>query len=101
MNINEMMQEDMKIATNPIEEKVTSIKENIEVIEEEIITFNPNLLPQNIAPFIKDVANRMNNAPLSFAGTSALCVLSSAIGRRVGVRTKLNDDWTNSHNISS
>ncbi len=56
--------------------------------------FNSELLPKQVSPYVKDVVDRMNKAPVSFAGTSALIVLSSAIGRRVGVRPKLYDDWT-------
>jgi len=60
----------------------------------EVMEFNHELLPKRVSPYVMDVVDRMNKAPISFAGTSALVVLSSAIGRRVGVRPKLYDDWT-------
>ncbi len=60
----------------------------------EVVEFNSKLLPDRVSPYVVDVVDRMNKAPISFAGTSALVVLSSAIGRRVGVRPKLYDDWT-------
>jgi len=58
------------------------------------IPFDPHLLPKVVKDHVIDVAERMNHAPISFAGVVALTVLSSAIGRRVGVRPKLYDDWT-------
>ena len=56
--------------------------------------FELELLPHNIGLYAKDVARRMNNAPLSFTATAALLVLSASIGRRVGVRPKRRDNWT-------
>ncbi len=66
--------------------------DNVSIAEK--IEFNHNILPEKVSPYVKDVVDRMNKAPISFAGVAALAVLSSAIGRRVGVRPKLYDDWT-------
>ncbi len=60
----------------------------------ELRHFNHELLPESVAPYVFDVADRMDKAPLSFAGVAALAALSAAIGRRVGVRPKLHDSWT-------
>ncbi len=80
--------------------KLDSIKNDTDVdIVAEKLEFNHKILPQKVAPFVFDVADRMNKAPISFAGTSALSVLSSAIGRRVGVRPKLHDNWTVTPNL--
>jgi putative DNA primase/helicase len=65
-----------------------------ETTPEEATGFDYTLLPRSVAPYVHDVADRMDRAPVSFAGVSALAVLSAAIGRRVGVRPKLRDDWT-------
>jgi len=62
--------------------------------EEEEVRFDPGLLPHSVATWAVDVAERMDGAPVVFAGTSALAALSAAIGRRVGVRPKLHDIWT-------
>ncbi len=72
----------------------TNTKQNDAVIVAEKLEFNHKILPQKVAPYVFDVADLMNKAPVSFAGTSALAVLSSAIGRRVGIRPKLLNDWT-------
>jgi len=72
---------------------------NNDSIPKKELIFNHSLLPRSVAPWVYDVANRMDNAPVSFAGIGALVVLSSAIGRRVGVRVKLNDDWTITPNL--
>ncbi len=57
-------------------------------------TFDLELLPHNVQGYAHDVARRMNNAPISFSATAALLVLSSSIGRRVGIRPKRRDSWT-------
>jgi hypothetical protein len=59
-----------------------------------VIDFDTELLPGMVGQYVKDVAERMDNAPLAFAGATALWVLSAAIGRRVMVRPKRNDSWT-------
>ena len=62
-------------------------------------SFELELLPHNAGIYAKNVAHRMNNAPLSFTATAALLVLSSAIGRRVGIRPKRRDNWTVTPNL--
>ena len=64
------------------------------IIPKTVLEFNKELLPSGVREWCEDVATRMNNAPLVFASVSALVVLSSAIGARVGVRPKLLDEWT-------
>ena len=58
------------------------------------VEFDVSLLPVNAKGWAEDVAIRMDEAPVSFAGTAALETLSTAIGRKVGVRPKLRDHWT-------
>ena len=51
------------------------------------------LLPESIRGWIVDIAERAQ-APLDFPAAGAIVALSSAIGRRVGMRPKRQDDWT-------
>ncbi len=89
------IKERMRSATGK-EEVADREKDNVIIAgsAKEAIEFNHKLLPERASPYVVDVVDRMNKAPLSFAGVASLAVLSSAIGRRVGVRPKLYDDWT-------
>ncbi len=78
--------EEIRVIEPPKEEAAPEV--------EEPTPFKHKLLPESVAPYVFDIADRMDKAPLSFAGVAALAVLSAAIGRRVGVRPKLYDDWT-------
>ena len=53
--------------------------------------FNPNLLPEGVKEFAKDVAYRMDNAPIEFSAITTMLVLSASIGSRVLVRPKQMD----------
>jgi len=74
--------------------KRASEKQSNNIISKKDLEFNYKLLPHSVGLYAKDVAYGMDNAPLSFACVSALIVLSSSIGARVGVRPKLENDWT-------
>lgn len=80
------------------EERVSPRQPTVEtsspIIAKDEVLFNPNLLPDGVKQFAVDIADRMNNAPVAFSAITTLVVLSAAIGRRVGVRPKLHDDWT-------
>lgn len=54
--------------------------------------FHPNLLPDNIRPWLEDLADRMH-LPLEFFVGSCIAMLGSAIGRRCGIFPKQEDDW--------
>jgi putative DNA primase/helicase len=90
------MSESLKIEPR---KKLSSKENRTDIITDKIkeptvVKFDKELLPESVRPFAVDVAERMNNAPLEFAAVSALVTLSAAIGRSVGVRPKLYDDWT-------
>ncbi|WP_321866745.1 YfjI family protein [Paraburkholderia tropica] len=55
--------------------------------------FNMALLPESLRPWAQDIANRVQ-CPPDFIGATIIGALGIAIGRRVGVRPKLRDDWT-------
>jgi putative DNA primase/helicase len=54
--------------------------------------FNEHLLPDSLRSWIVDIGDRAQ-APLDFPALGAMTALSSAIGRRFGIRPKRHDDW--------
>jgi putative DNA primase/helicase len=54
--------------------------------------FDESLLPEALRPWVADIADRAQ-APMDFPAASAIVVLSSAVGRRLGIRPKRHDDW--------
>ena len=54
--------------------------------------FDPGILPETISPWVEDIAKRMECAP-DYPAVVAMVVLSSLIGRKVGIRPKQKDDW--------
>ncbi|MGZ8159766.1 MAG: DUF3987 domain-containing protein [Methylobacter sp.] len=50
------------------------------------------LLPESYAPWLADVAYRMQS-PLDFATVTALVITGSVIGAGCGIRPKQKDDW--------
>jgi putative DNA primase/helicase len=55
--------------------------------------FEPDFLPETIAPWCHDIAERMQ-CPLDFVGVAALTALGTALGRKIGMRPKQKSDWT-------
>ncbi|WP_185734505.1 YfjI family protein [Burkholderia sp. Bp9031] len=55
--------------------------------------FDMCLLPESLRPWAEDIANRMQ-CPPDFVGATILGALGTVIGRRVGIRPKEFDDWT-------
>jgi hypothetical protein len=55
-------------------------------------------LPASIAPWVRDIANRMQCLP-AFVGVAAMAVLGSVLGRKIGVRPKQRDSWTCASNF--
>jgi hypothetical protein len=53
---------------------------------------NELLLPDSMRAWVVDIADRAQ-APLDFPAAGAITVLSSIIGRRLGIRPKRYDDW--------
>jgi hypothetical protein len=54
--------------------------------------FDLELLPKAIAPWVADIAERMQ-CPLDFVGIPATVALGSVLGRRIGVRPQRRTDW--------
>jgi hypothetical protein len=60
--------------------------------------FDLDLLPATIAPWVADIAERMQ-CPLDFVAVPALVALGAVIGRRVGVRPQRRTDWIEVPNL--
>jgi hypothetical protein len=58
-----------------------------------VAVLEPEFLPNALAPWVGDVGGRMH-CPLDFVAVSVLASLGAVIGRRVGLRPKMRDDWT-------
>ena len=54
--------------------------------------FDPTFLPDTFQPWAIDVAERMQ-CPIDFIAMAIIVAASSAIGRRIGIRPKPQDDW--------
>jgi Protein of unknown function (DUF3987) len=54
--------------------------------------FDYALLPDPLAPWVKDIAERVSQPP-DIAAVGALVALSSLVGRRCGIYPKRHDDW--------
>ena len=54
--------------------------------------FDPVMLPECLRPWIEDIAERMQ-VPLDYLAAGAMVVISSLVGRKVGIYPKKRDDW--------
>lgn len=57
-----------------------------------VMKFDLDFLPQKLQPFISDVAERLQ-CPIDFPAAALIVVLSSALGRRLGIKPKQRDNW--------
>lgn len=57
-----------------------------------------NLLPDALRPWVADIVDRMQ-CPPDFVAVTALSALGTVIGRRIGIRPKRQDDWTEYCNL--
>jgi hypothetical protein len=55
--------------------------------------FDIDLLPASLRSWVNDVAERMQT-PADFVGVTAMVAAGSVIGRKIGIRPMLYDDWT-------
>lgn len=60
--------------------------------------FPLDLLPDGLMPWIADAAERARFRP-DFAAVASMAALGSVIGRRLGIRLKQQDDWTEYANV--
>jgi hypothetical protein len=58
----------------------------------DVVPFDCRLLPESLQPWIRDIAERMQ-CPPDFPAVGAMVALSVIVGRRVGIRPKVSDDW--------
>jgi len=56
------------------------------------------ILPNDLAPMVRDAAQRAKFRP-DFAAVAAMAALGSVIGRKLGIRLKQRDDWTEYANV--
>jgi hypothetical protein len=66
----------------------------IEVKLPDVMGLDPSLLPVPLRGWVKDVSERMDNAPPDFAAAATVVVAAALLGRKVGIRPKRQDDWT-------
>src|ERR1700722_19853524 len=60
--------------------------------------FEPALMPDALRGWVMDVAER-TQAPPEYVAVSAMVSAGAAVGRKVAVRPKLRDDWTEHANL--
>jgi len=63
-----------------------------------VAPFDVAFLPESVAPWIADIAERMQ-CPVDFVAVPAIVALGATIGRRVGVRPQRHTDWTEVPNL--
>ena len=60
--------------------------------------FDYDLLPDALSPWIKDIAERVQ-CPPDFPAVGAMIALAAVVGRKIGIRPKRQDDWTEVPNL--
>jgi hypothetical protein len=60
--------------------------------------FDIRFLPDAIAPWVMDIANRLQCLP-DYVGVSAMVGLGATIGRRVGINPQMHTDWIEFANL--
>jgi hypothetical protein len=57
-----------------------------------------DFLPRSLAPWVADIAERLQ-CPPDYVAVAAMAALGSVIGRRVGIRPQQKTDWTEFPNL--
>jgi hypothetical protein len=60
--------------------------------------FKSEFLPDALAPFVDDIANRLQ-CPLDYVAVTALTALGAVIGRRIGIKPQVKTEWIEIPNI--
>lgn len=63
-----------------------------------VAAFDIALLPETIAPWVADIAERMQ-CPPDFVAIPAMVALGAVIGRKTGIRPQRQTDWTEVANL--
>lgn len=63
-----------------------------------VLPFAPDLLPSQLAPWVQDIAERMN-CPLDLVAIPAMVAAASLVGRRIGIRPQEKTDWLEVGNL--
>ncbi|HEX5731676.1 MAG TPA: DUF3987 domain-containing protein [Blastocatellia bacterium] len=53
----------------------------------------PELLPEPFAPWLTDIAERMQ-CPLDYPAVGAMVAIAATVGNQIAIRPKRHDDWT-------
>ena len=75
-----------------------SIPDPIDVSLPSVPVFDYALLPEKVMPYVRDVCERMQ-CPPDYVAVSMMAALGAVIGRRVGIRPKKEDNWTEFANL--
>ena len=59
----------------------------------DVMPFDYNFLPEVLRRYVKDISERMQ-CPPDFAAAAVLVMISTIIGRKVGIRPMKHNDWT-------
>jgi Protein of unknown function (DUF3987)/Bifunctional DNA primase/polymerase, N-terminal len=59
---------------------------------EKVPAFDPDILPEKIAPWLKDIAER-RQVPIDFVAAPAMVMFGSLIGNKIAIAPKELDDW--------
>jgi hypothetical protein len=60
--------------------------------------FSSEFLPDALAPWVEDIANRLQ-CPPDYVGVTALTALGAVIGRRIGIKPQAKTDWIEIPNV--
>ena len=60
--------------------------------------FNSEFLPDALAPWADDIANRLQ-CPLDYVGITATTASGAVIGRRIGIKPQIRTDWIEHPNV--
>jgi putative DNA primase/helicase len=74
------------------------IPDSIDVSLPTVPVFDYALLPEKVMPYVRDVCDRMQ-CPPDYVAVSMMAALGTVIGRRVGIRPKKEDNWTEFANL--
>src|SRR5262245_83387 len=61
-------------------------------------SFTSDFLPDALAPWVEDIANRLQCSP-DYVAVAALTSLGSLIGRRIGIKPQAKTDWVEIPNL--